>query len=613
MGRAGAAVLGLCGALLSASTPAAHAVETPPSPARALLVAGLPAAEARRAVEDRPAALGLGAYPESRDPGRFLREVSVGAPLGREGAASPLGGRPGNLARALAAGGLSIGIASGGPERIAGPLGAAFSLDPSRVSHVDRAFGGGANVVVIALASAGELDQLVANLTPGGDLTAPPIVLLGVGERTPLLVAVIDTAGDRLGGSGGAGILTGGISRRPAVVTPYDLAATILSLAGAYDLSDPPEGFIGGVLHVERALRPLDRVDALAARLERDDSYGPMLVAATVIVGLGGLALAWLLALAGRRGAAIRFAQGASLATVGLLGAWFVPSGRAEVRALAVVAAFVVGAAIPPRDPLRAVGRWMLAAAAALAVLTVVASLRPGGEPGLSLWGNPLVSWRFFGLQNAQAAFIAGGVIVGAVLAGVPVRLLVPLAATGAVVIGAPALGANFVGVLTFAFGATLALLALARRRFRLRHLLAAGGVALVAFGLALLADTGSPASHGGQAVERVARGGLDAAFDFVRIRVRLNLDLIRDFPGGVALAPAYVVALLALARWGRRAGPGPPGPRAGILGAAAAALAALVFEDSGFYTAADLGFYPLAAWTLLNVRPPGARGGAGG
>src|SRR5206468_11577342 len=137
--------------------------------------------------------------------------------------------------------------------------------------------------------------------------------------------------------------------------------------------------------------------------------------------------------------------------------------------------------------------------AVATALLFVVAPLNAGGEPGLSIWGNPLTSWRFFGMQNAQAGTLAAGVVVWGVLAGLGVAALTATAILAAFVIGAPTIGANFVGVLTFTFGAALALLALSRRTVRPVHVVIAGAVAIGAFLLALLADVGSPVSHGGR------------------------------------------------------------------------------------------------------------------
>jgi hypothetical protein len=134
----------------------------------------------------------------------------------------------------------------------------------------------------------------------------------------------------------------------------------------------------------------------------------------------------------------------------------------------------------------------------------------------------------------------------------------------------------------------------------------AAAVAAVVAFGLALLADAGSPVSHGGQAVEQVRRGGIGRAFDFVRIRLRLNFDSIRDFPLGYVLFAGLVVLAVALFWWGRSVESPPVRPRVAAVAGAAMALCALFLEDSGFYVGTLLVHATLVAWLLSIARPGG-------
>jgi hypothetical protein len=572
----------------------------PAHAASRLIVVGMPLAEAQRFAETHPGRLGLGVFPDSRDAGGFVREISYGAP--RSADPSAQGGRAGALGRSLTGAGLSIGIESSGPPAIASALAAAFAPDPSYPSTTDREGALKADVAVLAAATASEADELLRD-------TSATLLLLGIGERTPVWIEICEGVQCVRGGRNWVrpGLLDGGIARRPGIVTPYDLAATILDLAGVR----PPERFAGRVMRSEDGggSPPVERTRTLAARLERDASLGSVIGATPVTLAVLGLGCALLLLAAGRRGAATRVAQGAALVFPGFPIALFLPTGRGELRGLAIAGVFAAGAAIRPRLPLRTIARIGLAAAVAFAILAAVAPLRPGGEPALSIWGNPLTSWRFFGLQNVEASLVASGPVVWAVLAGLGLPVIVALAAGAGLVIGMPSIGANFVGVLTFAFGATLALLALRRRRVEPWHPPVAAGVAIAAFAGALLADAGSPVSHGGRAVSRVSEGGLDAALDLIRGRLALNAELIGDFFGGWIVVAMLAAAIVALLVWSARVWHGPVAARAAVWGGAAMALASLALEDSGFYSGATLWFAAASAWLLTLVRSEGVAG----
>ena len=211
-----------------------------------------------------------------------------------------------------------------------------------------------------------------------------------------------------------------------------------------------------------------------------------------------------------------------------------------------------------------------------------------------------MISWRFFGLQNYEVSFIASMVVVWGVLARlrpIPVAL-VTLAAT--VLIGAPRVGSNFVGVLTIAFGAALAVIALVRRRVELWQALVAAVIATAAFVLALVADAGSPVSHGGRAAQRISDGGFSTLVDFVEARLRLNLDLIRGFPLGLGFP--FMAALLAIAAalivWSFKPGP-PRRARVAVWAGTAMATCSLLLEDSGFYAGPIILVTAAAAWMV--------------
>ena len=551
---------------------------------RHVLLVALPYEEARNFIDTHPAAIGLGVYPESRDPIRFLMELGFGTPSAAD--ISTTDTQLPKLADVLARGGVTVTFASQSDravrlETIESALFQAFATTRSTAHAGGRA----GRLTVTVVARADELNTSSAD-----------ILFLGIGSRTPVIAGVCPAS--CRSGSASAALLKGGVTRRPGLITPYDVGATILTLTGAARPSD----FIGKPLVAEPRANASRYIDGLERRLVRDASAGstPAVVtdAITVVVLLFGVMLVF----AGRPGIAARGAQGGWMAVaVGYPVSRFLSTGNGAVRAIPVAVAFVFGAALSHR---RSTGtaRLFLGLAVAAALMFAIAPLNPGGEPGLSIWGNPLTSWRFFGMQNAWAATIAGGVVVWGVLAGLGTRMLVVVATLVAVVMGTPTLGANFVGVLTFAFGAALAALALARRRVELVHVIIAGATAVLAFLLALLADVGSPVSHGGRAAKRISDGGITTAWDFVTGRIQLNIDLIRGFWGGVLWVVLFIITLLFLARWGAKSSECPSQARTAVWAGSMMALASFVLEDSGFYSGTTLLGAALAGWIVTQA-----------
>jgi hypothetical protein len=577
------------------AAPAAVAQTPPVGPTPiSLLVVALPAEEARVLIAEHAGAFGAGVYPDSRDAAAFWREVSAGAPRRRQGVRSPLAGRQCLLGRALSEQRKGVN-----PESLAGAPVVAEAALKAIFCGSNSANAPAPAPAAIAAPSAESAGPLVAR--------ASSVIVLGIAPRTPIVLGLIGE---------GHGVIDGGIARRPGVVTPYDLTATILQRSGT---AAPSSGIIGRVLRVEQKQNPLPYVAGLARRFERDASFGPAVAGATIAVLLGGgVVLTILLLLLGAHPLALRTARGGAAGVSGYVASLFVPTGNALLRSIPIVVAFLIGALVPlgdaPRTRLQ-IGRLLGLAAAAIAVLAVAAALNPGGEPALSLWGDPLVSWRLFGLRNHLSSMMQLGVFAG-VAAGM--RSPSPVAAAsagvaGAFVAGAAFLGANFVAVFTLAFGAALTVAILVRSRVTLSAAAAAAGIAIVAFGVALLADAGSPASHGGQAVQRVRAGGLHAAWDFLIIRWRLSIREIGSLWGGWAWT-ALLVAGLSLILWrALRDAAIPAGVRAVLFGGSAAALAALAMEDTGFLAGGIIALAPgLVAATAIVERVTRSPDGAG-
>ena len=544
----------------------------------------MPEEEALKVFASHPFALGLGVYPESRDASQFVTELGYASPRasGRDGVRTRLA----DVIRSLDS---QVFVGPGPDSNLIRTLTELFrpSLD-ARIST--------RRILEISAPPDAETFDRVG--LPARD----SVILVSIGERTPVLVGVCDSP-CRLRGPP-SGILTGSITRRPGIVTPYDIGATILD---RLDISRQPPSVAGDPLRRESADDPAERLDSLARRLERDDSYAPGLAATTVTLGVVTISLSYGLFRRGRREAALRVAQGAVFILPGWALSLFVPTGRWQLRGLVVLGGVLFGASLRIRQPLRTMAKVGLVSALAFLVLNAVASLNPGGEPGLSIWANPLVSWRFFGLANVPAAIIASGVVIWGVLAGLTLPVFAVLSVLAAVVTGAPTVGANFVGVLTFAFGAAAVTIALQRRRTNLSQVAIAGVISVAAFALALLADAGSPVSHGGRAAQKISSGGLSAAWDLIEGRLRLNWELIRDFTGGVLWVIGLVISLGVLINWGLHTEKGPFPGRVAVLGGALMAFASLVLEDSGFYSGAVLWFVTADAWLLIALAGEGS------
>lgn len=559
--------------VVAASVPAWASVAWAQAEPRGILLIGLPEAEARALALRRPMALGLGVYPPSRDARAFLATTARGED-----------GSSGFLAAASAA---DVTVSTGAATRVVGAspadVAAAFG-EPGTVADALAA-----TISVVALRLADDAEALMR-------LDDRPVMVIGTDGQTPLLIGAVD---------GFEGVLAGGVARRDGVVTPADLAASIASAAGIAGA-----GLDGEVLTVEPAGGPLRTLDRLAARWEADLGFPQPLTHSTVGVGLGAVVFGSIALFAGRRRLAAAFAAGGAAAPAGYVGALFLEGASWQVRASIVVAAFLIGVLTSLAGARRAAG-WILAVTTfGIAGLTLAAASAPDGPVAAGLWGDPLDSWRFFGLRNHLAMFLAGGFVATVTLLALPSWLLVAGGVVIGFVVGAATLGANFVAVGVLGFAVVLVVLARAGGRPRFLHLPFAAVAGAIAVGVALLADAGSPISHGGRAVQGVRSGGLEAAWEIVSRRARLNYDEITALDGlGII---AFVLAAFALAMlfwWALREHDADPVMRGGVGGLAAAALVTLVAEDSGFFVGSILGLYPWIIFTLERVSPAAAAG----
>lgn len=530
---------------------AGPSASTQPAAQRKLIILLAPFGDLPRGVD--PAAVGV--YPESRNVEHFYREVSAGSPTTN---VTGTPGVAGSLAVALKAAGIPI---------------TTYGERASLFIYGDKTHAATKSERVVDPPGLLVLDVF-------GPDTRLSDVIFASGPRTPILI-----------GTRKAEVWVGEVAGRSGVVTPYDVSAWILK---HFNVERPTSFSSSGITQQSAVVD----VRALAERLERDDTYQQSLTAWTVVVGLGlGFLVALALTLARRREWGARVAVAASTASAGYFIGLFIPHARGDVRAIGVFALFFVVLIVNPKNKQRFAATTFTTLGVCTALVALASAARPDAEPALSFWGNPLVSWRFRGLLNYQAAFIAGGVVAGLVALGATVTVVA--VALGAALILTVIPGENFVGVLTLGFGGALAFLALKDQAFKRGHFLIAGVFAGAVFVAALAFDANLGSSHGGEAAQTIARGGLGSLIDVTFDRLRLNWEAILAFPGGIIWAVAFAALFVFMIRWGIKDQRRPLGTRVAIAACSASGLAALVLEDSGFKTSAVMGFPALILWTL--------------
>ena len=526
----------------------------------------LPEPEARRFVETLPAAVGIGVHPASRDAAEFLRAIATLDVDGEEIRVSDL--RPFRTAATTSA-------------RDTPAMALLDALEPGaqRVA-IDSLFAASGHTTAVLAAT--RMEDVTVLLGRRGGVPGQSLVVIGVAERTPVLVGVSTYHG------GEPRWLLELEARRPGIITTRDIA--MLMLVGDFPGSRP-------AYVLRPSPDPLAALDRLRARLERDVGVEEPITKLTVSFGLAGLFFGALSLLAHKPRLGGAFFRAAAMMPVGYMGALFVPDERWQVKATALVAAFVFGLTFWVPHDRRFCGWIFMLSGLGIAALTFGAAANPSGEIALTLWGNPLTSWRFFGLRNHAAAFLAGGLIAGGALLAIPWWFFFALIGGGAALLASATLGANFLGVFTFVAGGVVAGGALLAKRVRWWHLVAAA-IAGVGATIAALAADRVAVSHGGRAFGSIKDGGVERVLELLRGRAELNLDLVRDigFAAWVGLA-GMVVVLAMLFVWAWRTTSASYAVRAAVAGTAVCALAALVAEDSGFYVAGIIGLFSAASW----------------
>ena len=546
--------------LLVATGPAAaHATQ---DASRPVVLIVLPEDEARALVSTRNAALALGV-----DPHRPRLATAFVEAIGAQA------GGVSRLRRSFEKAG--IGVALGAPpDAPSGLLAAAARGFGGPVMPVEDALG--APVAILVLARGNQLPA-IAN-------ERRLVLVLGIGSRTPALVAML----------GRSGTLRAGDRPRPGIVAARDVRATMLRAAE--------------VSSTGSALAPVGRpaslraFDRLTRRFSLDDASRYALSVTLSAALFVPLALAMISRRARAWGTMARLAQATAVAPVGYVVGLFAAEAPKGLRILPVLAAAVAGAVLPPtRSTARVIGVGLLGVAGVIAVGAVVAPFRWAAEPALTLWGSPLELNRVWGLVNSLVALILGGLVAGWSLARLPDAVLIAGGLAAALVSGAAAVGANFVAPLWIIVAVWVGVAARRRGGVRIRDLLAALIAGAVAFAVALFASLAGPASHGSVAAERILDEGWRAVWELVRAREEVNVG---EFTGRgawfIIWTAAMTIGLVVALGAALRAREQPDVARrafAGAVALTAGALAALVTEDTGVLVAPILAAMAGVIW----------------
>jgi hypothetical protein len=256
---------------------------------------------------------------------------------------------------------------------------------------------------------------------------------------------------------------------------------------------------------------------------------------------------------------ALATVPGATFAA-GLVPWWRAPGGTpglvaALVAVVAVVAAVLTAAVVVAyrrRGPTAALG-----ALGGGALLILLADLLTGGRFQLdSMLGyNPLVAGRFYGMGNIAFAVLGVAALFVAVALAAGRPRWAALAVTGgmAVVVtlvdGAPALGADFGGVLTLVPAFAVLALSVARAPVTPFRVAVAGLAGVIVVGALGVADFLRPAddrTHFGRFVADVIDGD---GLGVIRRKLLANVDLLLAGPHTIAALLASVVLAVAVLR----------------------------------------------------------------
>lgn len=458
----------------------------------------------------------------------------------------------------------------------------------------------------------GETRTMVIVATP-----APSAEMDEVGDEvTPLLLASGPAQG-LLAASASPRSLTSETTRLEGLVSPVDVAPTILRF---FDVPIPSD-MIGQPLRATDSEAPFD---LHRRHLEHRRIRLPVQIGALVVIAVFALSTMAALAvvqvrrrpLPPRVAAVVRFMGPCGIALVLALLAggtlprltypWVVPFLVLSTLLLAWLSLRARDRLRDPLVPFRFLGF------VGLGFVVLDATL---GGPALRLpllGGTAFDGVRYYGLPNAFIALLLASALFVAfrptAFAGFAIVFGTALFA------GFPSLGANLGAAFTLSLAAGLWWVLRTRPRFGLREVAFMGGVTLAGVALVLLANrylTAVP-THVGRFVAETESSGLNAVIDTARHRLAVGFRQLNEVPAAyIPLLGLPVVLFLALRPKGEIAqGLSVDGAwRHVVIVLTSASIAAYFVEDTGVAAAAPGFLYALAALAYPVLLPPATVG----
>lgn len=513
-----------------------------------------------------------------------------------------------------------LAVSDGSTATDARPKGDPFAVDPT--TWADRTKS--CPLTLIATPALGhgkrrteqvaEADRLVGGLIDAlGDSTEMRLLLVGVSD-TPGIAPTMHVAASLGTDTTTPGVLRSASTGRTAYVQLIDVAPTVLDTLGI----DIPSSMAGRPWQADdEAESAADRVAEYQDATAHADAHRTITTPTYWVwdVLIAGFLLASVLLLTrGRRPSWLRVtAIAVGAAPLGTFLANLVPWWRADPAWLAYAGASAVATALVAAAAcLGAWRRLRFGAPVTVAVLTVTTlalDVLTGSnlQFGSALGYNPIVAGRFTGFGNMPFAVyaVAGLIVLVTLTAGRDRRFVIVAGAIGGltlvVINGAPAVGADFGGVV--ALVPAVVLLTAAAAGYRLTWFgavaaLVAGALVVSAVAVLDYLRPEAAQTHLGRFVGQVLDG---TAWRIVDRKLDANLHLLTHSPVAV-----LVPVLLVMCWWMLRSADAPgrvlmrahePTMTAAYIGIATVALVGTAINDSGIAVLVASGAVAVPLW----------------
>jgi hypothetical protein len=411
------------------------------------------------------------------------------------------------------------------------------------------------------------------------------------------------------------GMLLSPTTRRPGIITLYDLAPSIANYLGA----PADQNWIGRAWEMTPDSQNLVHLQSMETHIFLTSMMRPPMVEGYVALHL--LVLGIMILLLCFRPKYVKYLNPFLLALVTVPMAWlligqlpFLQPWLYTIIFLALVATIVATSTFLARNNLDAILLLCTATVFILLVDTITGCIL---QKSALLGYDPMDGARFYGIGNEYMGVLVGAIIMGSALFIQRIRkyqksalvIVAGLFILTVAVLGAPQWGSKFGGVLTTVVAFIYTFLRFNNLKIRWKHVLLAV-LAVVAVGAAvLLRDFMRPPelrSHFGLLVTSIQSRGLVAFQEIISRKLSMNYRLIkytiwtRVYLGSLlALGILFYRPVDILGRVLRRY----PVVAAGLEGSLVAALAALVFNDSGIVAASTAIIFPAATLFYLVMK----------